>query len=65
MPAIFSLLLRFWPRNSVGTPKATTPAAKVVVLRKSRRFTAEVRFLFGDISFGIIIVFSKQVKVFY
>src|SRR5215469_11970987 len=35
--AMFSLLLRFCPRKSVGTPKANAPAAREPVLMNSRR----------------------------
>ena len=39
--AMFNLLFRFWPRKSAGTPKASAPAARAVVLMKSRRSRRE------------------------
>jgi len=36
---MFNLLFRFWPRKSVGTPNASAPTAREVVLIKSRRLT--------------------------
>jgi|HubBroStandDraft_6_1064221.scaffolds.fasta_scaffold20435_3 hypothetical protein len=39
MEAMFNLLFRFWPRKSVGTPNASAPTAREVVLIKSRRLT--------------------------
>jgi hypothetical protein len=41
MQAMFNLLFRFWPRNSVGTPNASAPAAREVVFINSRRLARE------------------------
>src|SRR6476469_8635276 len=41
MQATFNLLLRFFPRKSAGAPNARAPAARELVLIKSRRSTRE------------------------
>src|SRR4051794_28842680 len=39
MQAMFNLLLRFCPRTNAGTPNASAPAARELVLIKLRRST--------------------------
>jgi hypothetical protein len=50
---MFSLLLRFWPRKSAGTPNARAPAARELVLMNARRSTRESKRISG-------FVISKQ-----
>jgi hypothetical protein len=52
MEAMFNLLFRFWPRKSVGTPNASAPAAREVVLMKSRRLTRGNETSSGDLNWS-------------
>src|SRR5580693_5493065 len=48
--AMFNLLLRFCPRKSAGTPNASAPAARELVLRNSRRSIVESKVVSGAFS---------------
>jgi hypothetical protein len=52
---MFNLLFRFWPRKSVGTPNASAPAAREVVLRKSRRSKREVETNSTEFNWGVFL----------
>src|SRR5580704_11464643 len=53
--ALFNLLLRFWPRNSAGTPNASAPAARELVLMNSRRSIRESKAVSGAFSESIFL----------
>src|SRR5882757_5067037 len=57
MQAMFSLLLRFCPRKSVGTPNASIPAVRELVLMNSRRLirvSKVVSGVFNVSTFGMV-----------
>ncbi|MGA2535297.1 MAG: hypothetical protein ABSF53_04730 [Terracidiphilus sp.] len=47
---MFNLLLRFCPRKSAGTPKASAPAARELDLMNLRRSIRESKVVSGDFS---------------
>src|SRR5882724_5660509 len=50
MQAMFNLLLRFCPRKSAGTPNASAPTARELVLINSRRSIRERQVVSGAFS---------------
>src|SRR5579863_4974913 len=56
--AMFNLLLRFCPRKSAGTPKASAPAARELVLMNSRRSIREGTVFSGAFSESIFVMAS-------
>jgi hypothetical protein len=63
MTAMFSLLFRFCPRNSAGTPKVAAPAASEAVLMKLRRVNDNGFFLCGLILKVLTVLVRMKKKI--